>query len=44
MLIQQIQTKGYIDKYQNVEKQIVGFGINFSSISKSVDGWKTKNY
>ena len=42
--IQQIQTKGYIDKYQNVGKQIVGLGINFSSTSKSVDGWKIENY
>ena len=42
--IQQIQKKGYGEKYQSLEKQIVGFGINFSSTTKSVDGWKTESY
>lgn len=42
--LQQIQTKGYIDKYQNVGKPIVGFGINFSSVSKSVDDWKMEHF
>ena len=42
--MQQIQKKGYIEKYQNLGKQIIGMGINFSSNSKSVADWKTKNY
>ena len=42
--LQQIQEKGYIDKYQQLDKHLVGVGINFSSSSKSVEGWKTKNY
>ena len=42
--IQQIQKKGYGEKYQSLEKQIVGFGINFSSTTKSVDDWKTESY
>jgi len=42
--IQQIQEKGYGEKYQSLEKQIVGFGINFSSTTKSVEGWKTASY
>ena len=39
--IQQIQTKGYGEKYQSAAKQIIGLGINFSSSTKSVDGWTT---
>jgi len=42
--IQQIQEKGYTQKYQSLEKQIVGLGINFSSTTKSVEDWKTVNY
>ena len=42
--MQQIQTKGYVDKYQSLDKQIIGFGINFSSSKKCVEGWKIKNY
>ena len=42
--IQQIQTKGCVDKYKNLDKQIIGFGINFSSSKKCVEGWKIKNY
>jgi len=42
--IQQIQTKGYAEKYQSLEKQIIGFGINFSSTTKSVEDWQTINY
>ena len=42
--LQQIQEKDYDGKYQSVEKQVVGLGINFSSATKSVNGWKTKNY
>ena len=42
--IQQIQTKGYAEKYQSTEKQLVGIGINFSSSTKSVEGWKTIAY
>ena len=40
--IQQIQTKGYADKYKNEDKEIVGLGINFSSVSKSVADWKAE--
>ncbi|MFK7979876.1 MAG: PD-(D/E)XK nuclease domain-containing protein, partial [Saprospiraceae bacterium] len=42
--IQQIEEKGYAEKYQSTEKQIVGLGINFSSTTKSVANWKTINY
>ena len=42
--IQQIQQKGYVEKYQALGKQIVGLGINFSSTTKSVESWKTKSY
>ena len=42
--INQIQEKGYAEKYQSLEKQIVGLGINFSSTTKSVEDWKTINY
>jgi len=42
--IQQIQEKGYGEKYQALEKQVVGLGINFSSATKSVADWKTVNY
>jgi len=42
--LQQIQEKGYAEKYQSLDKQIVGLGINFSSTTKSVDGWKTESY
>jgi len=42
--IQQIQEKGYGEKYQALEKQVVGLGINFSSTTKSVADWKTVNY
>ena len=42
--IQQIQEKGYGEKYQSLEKQIVSFGINFSSTTKSVEGWKVVAY
>ena len=42
--MKQIQEKEYISKYQNLGKQIVGFGINFSSTSKSVESWKTKKF
>ena len=44
MALQQIQEKGYAEKYHALEKQVVGLGINFSSSSKSVEGWKTENY
>ncbi|MFK7979653.1 MAG: ATP-binding protein [Saprospiraceae bacterium] len=39
--IQQIQDKGYPQKYLLEEKEIIAFGINFSSKTKSVDGWET---
>ena len=42
--LQQIQNKGYVEKYQNIDKQIVDFGINFSSVTKSVENWKMENY
>ena len=42
--IQQIQKKGYIEKYQTLDKQIAGLGINFSSTTKNVENWKTKSY
>ena len=42
--LQQIQEKGYIQKYQQSDKDLVGVGINFSSTSKSVEGWETKKY
>ena len=42
--MQQIQGKGYIEKHQNLGKQIIGMGINFSSKTKSVLDWKMKNY
>ena len=42
--IEQIQQKGYVEKYQALGKQIVGLGINFSSTTKSVESWKTKTY
>ena len=42
--IQQIQAKGYAERYQSLEKQIIGLGINFSSTSKSVEDWKTIKY
>ncbi|MFK7983815.1 MAG: ATP-binding protein [Saprospiraceae bacterium] len=38
--IQQIQTKAYLEKYKNQDKQLVGLGINFSSKSKNVSEWK----
>ena len=38
--IQQIQNKGCGEKYQSLEKEIVGLGINFSSTTKSVESWK----
>ncbi len=37
--MQQIQQKGYGDKYRHLEKKIVSLGINFSSVSKSVSDW-----
>jgi len=44
LAVQQIQEKGYAEKYQSLEKEIVGLGINFSSTTKSVEDWKTVNY
>jgi len=42
--IAQIQQKGYTDKYQNLGKQIIGLGINFSSASKNVSDWKIAEF
>lgn len=39
--LQQIQQKKYGAKYGDLNKEIVGLGINFSSATKSVEGWKT---
>ena len=41
--LQQIIDKGYEEKYQHFDKQLVGIGINFSSQTKSVEDWETKN-
>ena len=41
--IQQIKDKNYAAKYQTLNKAIIGLGINFSSTSKSVDGWEIEN-
>ncbi|HMQ48721.1 MAG TPA: AAA family ATPase [Saprospiraceae bacterium] len=38
--IQQISKKGYLEKYANNEKQVLGIGINFSSVKKCVDDWE----
>ena len=37
--IEQIQQKGYADKYKNSDKQIIGLGVNFSSQTKNVADW-----
>ena len=42
--IEQIQEKDYAAKYQLSEKKVIGFGINFSSASKSVDDWEVVAY
>jgi len=42
--MQQIEQKGYIDKYKNQGKQIIALGINFSSTNKNVDDWEIKKY
>ena len=39
--MQQIQQKNYAAKYHAADKQLIGFGINFSSVSKSVADWAT---
>lgn len=42
--MQQIKTKNYAAKYHTSDKQLIGFGINFSSISKSVADWTTQRF
>jgi len=42
--MQQIEAKNYVEKYRNNNKSIIGLGINFSSTSKSVAGWETKQF
>ncbi|MEM1121937.1 MAG: AAA family ATPase, partial [Bacteroidota bacterium] len=39
--LQQIIAKYYSAEYSAKDKKILGLGINFSSITKSVDDWKT---
>ena len=39
--MQQIEQKNYAAKYHTTDKQLIGFGINFSSVSKSVADWTT---
>ena len=40
--IEQIKEKGYAEQFNGSEKQLVAFGINFSSKEKQVNDWKTE--
>ena len=42
--VQQMKEKAYSDKYQGLNKEIRGLGINFSSQTKSVDDWQKINF
>ena len=39
--IQQIQKKGYAEKYLDTKKKVLAVGINFCSTEKRVEEWKT---
>ena len=40
--LKQIKQKGYAAKYNNVDREVLAVGINFSSTAKSVEGWKVE--
>lgn len=40
MAIQQIQKKGYADKYKGSSKKVILLGINFSSEARNVEEWE----
>lgn len=40
----QIREKGYARPFQNDERQVVLVGINFSSKTGTLDGWKYEFY
>ena len=42
--LNQIREKGYTDKFNVSDKNVVAVGINFSSESKRVDDWKVEEY
>ncbi len=40
LALQQIQEKGYTDKYLDADKKVLAIGVNFSSVEKRVVEWK----
>lgn len=42
--LEQIRRKGYADRFLTAGKVVVGMGINFSSQTKSIEGWKTVHF
>ncbi|GAA4825848.1 hypothetical protein GCM10023331_08070 [Algivirga pacifica] len=39
MAMEQIKSKGYLEKFGQSGKTLVGIGVNFSTDAKGIDGW-----
>jgi hypothetical protein len=42
--LKQIEQKQYHQAFWNKGKPVIGVGVNFSSVSKNIDGWKAENF